>query len=285
MSKKILVTGSQGLLGSSIVSNNSYGFNFISTTLNPSNRHLFKLDIRNGMDVKFFLEKHEPDVIINCAAYTDVDSSIENKMKCHDVNVNGLLNLLKYSNKRTKLVHISTDYVFDGCSSENYEESITRPINYYGKTKLESENVLKGASRKFIIFRPNVLYSEFGYNFFTFIYNSLKKKKSINIVTDQSSNPVYVPFFSNVILDSILMDLEGVYHYGSSISLSRYDFALKIADFFNFDNNLIIPISSENLNQKERRPINTTLDCSKIQKALDIEIYSINDSFHQMVLS
>ena len=157
MSKKILVTGSRGLLGSCLVSNDYYGFNFLTTTLNPNTNITSKLDIRNGMDVKNYLEKHKPDIIINCAAYTDVDSSIENKMECHNINVKGVLNLLKFSHKDTKIVHISTDYVFDGSTDNNSEESITRPINYYGKTKLESENILKGSNRKYIIFRPNVL--------------------------------------------------------------------------------------------------------------------------------
>jgi len=283
MSRTILVTGSQGLLGSSLVLNKKFNIIFLPSTHNPKNKSTYNLDILNSSIVESFLYEHQPDVIINCAAYTNVDSGYKHKKECHDINVNGLKNLLKYSSINTKIVHISTDYVFDGSSSIYDESSITRPVNYYGKTKLEAENILKGSNKDYLIFRPNVLYNNKGENFFTFVYNSLINKNKIDVVVDQLSNPTYVPFFVNVILDSIIMDLSGVFHYGSSDIISRYDFAILIADFFNLDKHLIVPVKSEILNQCEERPRNTSLDCTKILKSLDIELFSIKDSFLHMM--
>ena len=131
-------------------------------------------------------------------------------------------------------------------------------------------------------FRPNVIYSEIGNNFFMFIYKSLKNKKRINVVDDQTSNPVFALNFANVILESIVMDLKGLYHYGSADVLSRYEFALKIANYFNLNTDYIQKISTNSLNQAAKRPLNTSLDCSKIKSHLDCTLFSSEQSFNQI---
>ena len=271
--KTILITGSNGMLGSHLSKINLYNYNIITL---PKNDIKKSLDVTNSNDVKECLDNFKPDFIINCAAYTNVNQCEINKKLAHAVNVEGLLNLIKFSNFNTKIIHISSDYVFDGIKGDYRETDITRPLNYYGKTKLESENFLIGSNRKFIIFRPNVIFDLKGFNFFTFVFNSLRNNQKINIVTDQISNPTFAPHFSKVIIDSILLDIEGVFHFGSFDVVSRYDFAVKIAETFKFKSDLIKPITSRLLNQTAERPLNTSLNCNKIVNNFDIEIMPLS---------
>jgi len=285
VSKKILITGSNGQLAKSILSIQKFNYRFIPTSLNNSKDTIY-LDITDSDSVKNILLEYCPDIVINCAAFTNVDKAANNKKLCHDVNVNGVINLSKHLSKSTKLVHISSDYVFDGNSNDMYKEKdLTYPLNYYGKTKLEAENYLIGTdNNNYLIFRPNVIYSHFGNNFFMFIYNSLKNNLSINVVDDQISNPVFALDFGNIILESILMNLEGLFHYGSLDILSRYDFAIKIAKYYNFDLNLINKVSTQSLNQLEQRPTNTSLDCSKIISQLDCDTFTTDESIRKIFI-
>ena len=118
------------------------------------------LNITQQKDVIKTIHNIRPNIIINCAAYTDVDGCEEDKKHAHLVNVIGLQNLIHASSPETYFIQISSDYVFDGKSGPYSEEDHTYPINYYGKTKLEAENILRGSRRKYLIIRPNVLYSE-----------------------------------------------------------------------------------------------------------------------------
>ena len=198
------------------------------------------------------------------------------------VNVAGLQNLIHASNNYTYFVHISSDYVFDGKSGPYTEEDHTYPINYYGKTKLESENILRGSRRKFLIIRPNVLYSEnlfVNANFFSWIYKSLANNKPIFVVNDQISNPTYVTHLVDVIFLCIILNTEGIYHYGSDDFLSRYEFAIKIAEVFGFDKSLLSPINTKSLLKKVKsynaqRPLHSGLKVDKIEHELNISAYS-----------
>ena len=282
MSKKVFITGSGGMLGTEISSNEDYNYSFVPTALNPSSDRQIKLDITDNQSVNYLIQRHNPDIIINCAAFTDVDNAEINKQKAHDINVNGLSNLIKNSKSNTKIIHISSDYVFNGIDFPFYEDSSTFPLSYYGKTKLEAENILIGSNRKYMIIRPNVLFNYKGVNFFTFVYNALINNQKINVVVDQISNPTYVPSLVKIILDSIVLDCNGIFHYGSHASISRYDFAVKIAKTFNLNIDLINPVDSKFLKQKAIRPNNSTLSCQKIQNYVDVEIDTIEHNLNQI---
>ena len=271
--KNILLTGANGMLGTHISKIDLYNYKITSFSKKNGKNNL---DITDSAKVKEVLEFIKPNFIVNCAAFTNVDKSEIDKKLTHRVNVHGLNNLIKYSSPKTKIIHISSDYVFDGTKGNYLENDITRPINYYGKTKLEAENILIGSNRPYTIFRPNVIFDFSSNNFFTFIYNSLKNKQDINIVNDQISNPTYAPHFAKIIIESIILDVEGVFHFGSLDNISRYDFALKIANFYNFNIENIKPISSKLLGQNAERPLNTSLNCNKIINNFDIEILPIS---------
>ena len=286
MAKKILITGAEGQLGVALQKKFRDKFDIYPTdkiTSKSGNSLSSKiLDITERIDVETIINKINPDIIINCAAYTDVDGSERNKDQAHRVNVVGLQNLIHASDHNTFFVQISSDYVFDGDAGPYSVEDHTYPINYYGKTKLEAENILRGSRRKYLIIRTNVLYSEdltFKANFFAWVYKSLIHNKSISVVNDQISNPTYVSHLVEVIFLCIILNTEGIYHYGSDDFLSRYEFAIIIAEVFGFDKSLILPIDTKSLLDKVKsyiaeRPVNSGLKVDKIERELNISTYS-----------
>ncbi len=284
-----MITGAEGQLGKALQIGLTDKFNILSTTRQPTQlaknqRNVQKLDITDKENISNVLESFKPDIIINCAAYTNVDGSEINKDLAHQVNVEGLRNLIQLSDINTYLIQISSDYVFDGDSGPYSEDEHTFPVNYYGKTKLEAENILRGTRRKWAIFRPNVLYSSDLFskgNFFAWIYKSLLKKDSISVVSDQISNPTFNQQFVKAIFQCIIMDFEGILHIGSDDYMSRYEFAMEIAMVFGLDSALIIKIDTDSLTQKvksyiAKRPLHSGLVISKIEKELNISSYSTN---------
>ena len=284
-----MITGAEGQLGKALQIGLTDKFNILSTTRQPTQlaknqRNVQKLDITDKENISNVLESFKPDIIINCAAYTNVDGSEINKNLAHQVNVEGLRNLIQLSDINTYLIQISSDYVFDGDSGPYSEDEHTFPVNYYGKTKLEAENILRGTRRKWAIFRPNVIYSSDLFsrgNFFAWVYRSLLKKDSISVVTDQISNPTFNLQIVRAIFQCIIMDFEGILHIGSDDYMSRYEFALDIAKVFGFDSALITKIDTDSLTQKvksyiAKRPLHSGLVVSKIEKELNISSHSTN---------
>ncbi len=284
-----MITGAEGQLGKALQIGLTDKFNILSTTRQPTQlaknqRNVQKLDITDKENISNVLESFKPDIIINCAAYTNVDGSEINKDLAHQVNVEGLRNLIQLSDINTYLIQISSDYVFDGDSGPYSEDEHTFPVNYYGKTKLEAENILRGTRRKWAIFRPNVIYSSDLFskgNFFAWVYRSLLKKDSISVVTDQISNPTFNLEFVKAIFQCIIMDFEGILHIGSDDYMSRYEFALDIAKVFGLDSALITKIDTDSLTQKvksyiAKRPLHSGLVVSKIEKELNTSSHSTN---------
>jgi len=294
LARKILITGAGGQLGLALHQKLRDKFDVFPTDSITSesrfSRSIKNLDITVRSDVETTINEINPDIIINCAAYTDVDGSERNKDKAHMVNVAGLQNLIHASDHSTYFVQISSDYVFDGDAGPYSEEDHTFPINYYGKTKLEAENILRGSRRKYLIIRSNVLYSEiliYKSNFFSWVYKSLINNKSISVVNDQISNPTYVFHLVDVIFLCIILNTEGIYHYGSDDYLSRYEFAIIIAEVFGFDKSLLSPIDTKSLLDKVQsyiaeRPVNSGLKVDKIERELNISTYSTEYSLKKI---
>ena len=235
------------------------------------------MDVANVKQVKDTLSKSKPDIIINLAAITNVDYCENNREEARSVNVSGLENLIKYSDKDTKIIHISSDYVFDGMQGLYSELDSPRPINYYGKTKLESENILRGSRRKFLIIRASGIYSHFldaKSNFVSWLYRALSSGESVNLFDDQYTNPACVIGLSKFIFQSIVLDISGIIHYGSSNSISRYDFGLEFCKVFNFDNKKISASSVSTYNFDAKRPLNSTLSIDSLRSYRSAEIFS-----------
>ena len=276
--KKILITGAEGQLGFYLYKKIDKTFDVLATSRTGNKKeNIVKLDITNYKDVKDLCQKFQPTIIINCAAITDVDFCEKNKKEAYRVNVDGINNLIKSTNLTCKIIQISSDYVFDGNELNYTEESMPDPQNYYGKTKLESENLLLGQRRPFVILRPNTIFSFNKFNFLTWVYKSLKNKEQIRVVSDQVSNPSYIPSIFSAIINIILMNGTGIYNHGSSDSLSRYEFSLKIAHLFNLNKKLISKIYTSDLNQVAQRPLKTVLDTYKIENDFNIKMNYIDE--------
>lgn len=295
MKKRICLIGGNSLLGSKILEKNEE-FEIIPTIHN-SNLNEMSLDITKISDCKKILEI-EPDIIVNTAAITDVDYCEKNKKLAYNVNVNGVENLVNIANQlECKLIHISTDGIFSGKEGRYIETDFANPINYYGKTKLESEKKITKLGDS-LIFRTSVLYgfhskelleirSEYSksMNFALWVLYSLYESKIIKIVNDQFSNPTFVDNLVEIIFESIKKNLKGTYNATDQNCVNRYEFVQKIASKFGHNSNLILPVSSSELNQIAKRPSKTCLDCSKISKH-GIKIRTIDSSlekfYHQV---
>jgi len=270
---KVLLVGASGMLGSYYYKKTSKIFNVFPTS--SSDQEYKFLDIRDSVVTKKILSELDPNIIINCCAYTNVDGAEQNKKHTYDLNVGGIKNLIKYSSNKTKIVHISTDYIFDGKLDEYNELSLPNPLNYYGKTKLEAENILRSSNRKFLIFRINGLFSFKNENFYTWVLDSLNNSSTIDVVDDQISNPTYIDSFVDVINQCIILDAEGIFHYGTKNNISRYDFAKIIAKKNKLNVKMINSIKTKKLNQIAERPLKTYLDCKKIEDFLKIDLLTI----------
>ena len=270
-SKRIFITGISGQLGGTL---NKYLSRYFNVLNNQEN--FYNIDVTNKSELKYFLEELSPDYIINCAALTNVDFCEHNKRDSYEVNVNGLRNIISCSKKSAKIIHISTDYVFNGNQKMFAESDIPDPISYYGKSKLESENILRTSNRDYLILRTSVIFGKTGNNFYVWVRDSLKNDKKISVVTDQISNPTWSWSLSEAIYKSILNNISGLFHYAGEEVISRYDFAIKIAKMHDFDYNRIIPIKTSDLNQNAKRPLNSALDVSKIKKIIDVEHPSLD---------
>ena len=208
MSKKILITGGGGQLGLSLYFSIKDIFDVFNTSKKES-KHSIQLDVSCSKSVQNIIEKINPEVIINCASYNSVDQAELNRKEAREIIVKGLDNLVKHSNKDTKIIQISSDYIYNGDKTKYSEKDIPNPLNYYGKLKHEAENLLIASKKKCAILRCNVIFSHYinnESNFFAWVYNNLKKDNQINVVNDQVSNPVPAELVCEAIQAIILLN-------------------------------------------------------------------------------
>ena len=283
--KKILITGSTGQLGNSLgkVFKSRYDLVFTSRTKPNKNTNNF-LDITNSLLVKDMVLAISPDIIINLAALTNVDLCESNPDLAHAINFQGVKNLVNVY--KGPIIHLSTDYVFDGKLGQYIENDITNPINVYGISKYKAEKILLEKSKESLVIRTNVLYDylcKAKSSFLNWVVDTLKRGEKIKVVDDLYNNQTWTDSISVVIDRAIKADLNGLIHWGDFDWISRYDFANKIADKFNLQSNLIEPIKTEELNQVAPRPLNGGLDTTLAQDLLRLEPPKIDDCLNQII--
>lgn len=236
---KILITGALGQLGKSL--KNHLSSNFESYFFSRG-----ELDINNLESLSEKLRSIKPDIIINCAAMTNVDNCEINSEAAFDINAHAISNFK--NNFEGTFIQLSTDFVFDGVSGPYDENDLPNPINEYGLSKLKGEEIVKNSFTKHCIIRTNTLFSNSSNaSFLSWVINSLDQNKKINVVNDQVSNPISVDDLSIAINQFIEFKRYGVFHLGSDTLCSRFEFAKKIAIHYGLNENLIFPISSEEL--------------------------------------
>ena len=273
----ILITGASGQLGSmlqSMVGSNSYGLDFFFKSST-------QLDITDLEAVRETLSSQDFAYCINCAAYTHVDKAETEPETARRVNSTGARNLaLSCKQNNTALIHISTDFVFDGHGNVPYkEEDIARPLGFYGDTKYNGERAIINTLKEHFILRTSWLYSEYGHNFMKTMLRLASEREALSVVYDQVSTPTYAKDLAEVILKIIKTKsgAYGVYHYSNEGVASWYDFAKAIFDKTGSDIKLK-PILSDEYPTPAERPKYSVLDKSKIKKAFGLEIPYWKDS-------
>ena len=268
----ILITGANGQLGSSLrrlggVSPHNYLFTDVA-----------ELDITDAAAVLRTVEERRIDVIVNCAAYTDVERAEEDEPTAELLNHKAAGNLAAAAKETgATLFHVSTDYVFDGTAHTPYTEDVTpSPLGAYGRTKLAGEEAVKASGCRYLIFRTPWLYSEYGKNFLKTMLCLSSERERLQVVFDQIGTPTYAGDLALAIFSIIESERyagnEGVYHFTDEGVCSWYDFATEIAAAAGHDSCHIIPCHTSEFPTKAARPAYSVLDKTKIKTTFQMDI-------------
>ena len=259
----VLVTGKNSQLAQCLIAIENSCPNILFSYFDSKSLDITNLD---SLEEKF--QKHQYNYCINCAAYTAVDKAEVEPEKAKAVNTTGALQLAKVCKKHnTTLIHISTDFVFDGIKNSPYtEDDDTNPINVYGKTKREGEIKIVNTLSNYFIIRTSWLYSEYGNNFVKTILRLSQEKDEINVVDDQKGSPTYAGDLAKAIVTIINSQSKnfGVYHYSNLGDASWYDFAKEIVKLYNLKLH-INPIASANYKTNALRPNYSVMNTLKFQ--------------------
>ena len=279
MKKKILVTGANGQLGNEFrrIASTSSNCDFIFTdVIAAQSVETVHLDILDVKAIEAIAIQYGISIIINCAAYTNVDAAEEDIDRANALNNIAVRNLATVTKSlNINLIHISTDYVFNGNNHIPYRETETpNPIGVYGKTKADGERSLMSVGCKYLIFRTSWLYSKYGKNFVKTMQAVTATKDSVKVVFDQIGSPTYAGDLADTIyyiISTDQLDKPGVYHFSNEGVASWYDFALEISNLFG---NVcdIQPCHSEEFPSKVKRPHFSVLDKSKIKETFCLSI-------------
>lgn len=276
---RILVTGARGQLGQELQHlPKTEGADYLFTDIET-------LDITNFGAVEQFVAEHKIEVIINCAAYTDVGRSEQECDKAEQINVRAVESLSSIAKENDiTLVHISTDYVFGGDSNTPYTETApTAPTSVYGCTKRDGEEVILRSGCKYLIIRTSWLYSSYGDNFVKKILRLSQERDKITVVYDQVGTPTYagdLALVIKMIVESEALNKQGVYHFSNEGAISWYDFAKAIIELSGGKCN-VIPCKSTDIESSVSRPAYSVLDKSKIKSVFGMSIPYWRDSLKE----
>jgi dTDP-4-dehydrorhamnose reductase len=279
----ILVTGASGLLGSNIVTflqgeKEDITAIYYANPIKFNNVRCIKTDITHEKLLKNLFSELNPEVIIHCAAQTDVDWCEKYPSKAYSINVDATRFIAEAAKESdSTLVYISTDSVFNGKLGNYQEEDIPDPVNVYAKSKLDGESEIIKLTRKYLILRTNI----YGWNLQEklslneWFLQKLESGQTVSAFDDVLFSPILVNDLAKIIYDMIKARLTGLYHAGSSESCSKFEFACKLSDIFSLDKNLIMPVTIDSIPLVARRPKNMSLNTQKIHAALNRDMPDI----------
>jgi dTDP-4-dehydrorhamnose reductase len=285
--QRILVVGSNGLLGQKMAEQLLRGTShrvMLASVEDKPVRELElaayrMLDITSHKQVRDLVTETHPDVIINCAAMTNVDACETDRELAWKINVSGVEYLAEAAKKQhAMLAHVSSDYVFDGKGGPYSEDDRPEPLSYYGKSKLASENAIRTAGIPYVVARTMVLY---GFaqgvkaNFALWLIQSLQAGQTVRVVDDQIGNPTLVDDLAYGLLRAIELEKSGVYNIAGRDIVSRFEFAVRLARVFGLDESLITPIKTASLKQPAARPLKSGLITLKAEVELGFKPSSI----------
>lgn len=284
--KNILVTGANGQLGSELrraVADHEPNLNFIFTDV-------AELDITDLAAVEQFVQDNDIKYIVNCAAYTAVDKAEDDVELCYKINRDAVKNLgVAASGNKAKVIHISTDYVFDGTATRPYVETDpVSPKSVYGKSKQEGEAVLMDTCPDSVVIRTAWLYSAFGNNFVKTMIRLGQERDSLNVVADQTGTPTNAADLAHAIVR--ILDYSeaygikpGIYHYSNEGITTWYDFTVQIHKDAGITNCTVSPITTDQYPTRASRPKYSVLNKTKIKEAFEITIPQWEDSLKTCV--
>lgn len=281
MDAKVLVIGGSGLLGGKLINalireNFEVCSTYKETPASNSECASFYLDIRDSVRTINLMKELSADVVIHTAALTSVDECEVSKTLAWEVNVEGTRNIASAcNNSGSKLMYLSTDYVFDGRFGMYGEEDETNPVNYYAETKLEGEKIVKELCLDHIIARTSVLYG-WGHkqNFASWIIKELSLGRKINIVRDQYNSPTLADDLADILILLLEKGQTGIFHTAGSERINRLEFTHRIVKTFALNKDLVKEVNSDEMTWVAKRPNDSSLDVSKvskIKKPLDID--------------
>ena len=290
--KKLLVIGASGLLGSKIIARGKGKYHVVGTC-NPdcdgkSDWRLEPLDMGSKDEVERLFQKVKPEFVILTAAMTNVDACEKEPTKANRVNATGPeLVARSCKNAGARLVHVSTDYVFDGSKSRKYrEDDLPRPISVYGMSKLAGERAVMSTLPQSVVARTAVLYGwsplEDKGNFVTWVLKKLRAGEKATLFQDQWISPTFADDLANALLDLVENNVSGIWHVAGPDCLDRPGCGRIIAKTFGLDEKLVMSVPSSSVSLPARRPRNSCLDVSKVEKLLNRKMVPFEDGLKIM---
>ena len=283
---KILVTGSNGLLGQAIVKRLEArkDISLVAASLHesrlPARGFSFeRIDICDSLSVQKVFKKYRPEAVIHTAALTQVDDCERNQAECLRVNVEGTENLLRECEKiKTHFIHLSTDFIFSGEDGPYKEEDKPNPVNFYGRSKLLSEEKVQASSVPGTILRTILVYGAARPNFVHWVVQSLQKNETIRVVSDQVRMPTWNQDLADACIRAAMDHKTGIYHVSGGDPVSIFEFAKIISDTCGLDGSRILPVTSREFKQPARRPLKTGFILEKARQELGYQPHPLREA-------
>lgn len=291
---KILITGANGLLGYKLVQllSKQEGIQAIATGRRPienlpAHVSFHELDITHAAETEQVVRALKPEVIINSAAMTQVDQCESERELCWNANVTGVENLVASCSKnQTHLVHISTDFIFDGSHGPLDETAIPNPLNFYGESKLAGEKIVQQSNISWTILRTVLVYGITPdlsrSNIVLWVKKNLEEGKTIHVVNDQWRTPTLAEDLAMCCFLAATKKAKGVFHISGEELMTPYDIAIKTADFFKLNKSLIQPTDSSKFKQPAVRPLKTGFIITKAKSELGYHPHSFTEGLEIM---
>ena len=291
MKKKILVTGTNGLLGQKIVDQlkNREDIELIATSRGENRRIIqdftyYSLDITSPKEVEEIMQQHKPDVVINTAAMTNVDACEDDQENCWDINVNAVSYILENAKSiGSQLIHLSTDFVFDGEEGPYEEKDKPNPLSYYAKSKLASEKLINESNyRNTAIARTIIVFGNGDNlsrgNLIFWAKGALEKQAPINVVDDQYRSPTLAEDLAKGCILIADKDATGLYHLSGPTTYSILEIVERIGKYYKLPTDCVTPIKTATLNQKAKRPPRTGFIIDKAKNELGYNPLNLEES-------
>lgn len=290
--RRILITGSAGLLGEALLKQFASHFEVIATYHKTPPIETYPIhekvqaDLADPLECRSLIETVAPDMILNSAAWVDVDGCETDRERARRSNFELLRNLVdSIGEKKPLIVQVSTDYIFSGREHPGRVDDPPEPLNYYGETKLLAEEYLRENYTNYLIARTCALFAtprEGKTNLINYFYDNLMAGKSVSAPDDQFANPILIDNLAELVLEATQKEMIGIAHLGGPDYVSRFDFACIFAEVFGYDPELIIPVSAEIQKRPAQRPRFAGLDISETVSRFETPLMPLKQALAQV---